>query len=104
MGMIYLSLPPYLSQTLVVEECNALLGSERGQFNISRVFCAYLESRRTLWYVQCPTEPCTYNRYNPCTEITRYRRLDSLANYYLSPIDFCGLQTWVSGRLGSGWL
>ena len=43
-----------------LEECNALLASEHEQFNISRVFCAYLESRRTLRYVQCLTEPSIY--------------------------------------------
>ena len=40
----------------LLEECNALLASEREQFGISHVFCAYIESRRTLQYVQCPTE------------------------------------------------
>ena len=47
---------PYLEGPLL-EECNALLAGEHEQFNISCVFCAYLESRRTLWYVRCPTEP-----------------------------------------------
>ena len=34
--------------TYILEECNALLASEHDQFNISRVFCTYLESRNII--------------------------------------------------------
>ena len=50
------------------------LTCNKGQFNISHVFFAYLKSRRTLRYVQCPSHRAPSHKYRKFLHWNNYNK------------------------------